>query len=135
MFNVIDKASEEVRTVYDVRNDNVGFPHFLIYTDGQWVWRSAKHFKPEPERLSQDYGFVMGCAVRYACGRKTYAPSIVIGHIEPLLPKLDDTALAVMERDIRECENYGDEMIDEPDWLDFLDKIQAEMGRRHLNIL
>lgn len=81
------------------------------------------------------FGFVLNCAVRYACGRKSYAPSIVIGYIEPLLSELDDASLTIMERDIRECNDYGDKDVDEPDWMDFLDKIQAEMGRRHLNIL
>ena len=135
MFNVIDKESGFTYSVYNVRDDKVGFPHFLIYDDGQWVWRSAKHIQPKIEKLNHTYGFVMNCAVRYACGRKTYAPSVVIGHIEPLLSQLDDTSLAVMERDIRECDDYGDKAIDEPDWLDFLDEIQAEMGRRHLEIL
>lgn len=32
--------------VYSVRNDSHGYPHFLIYVDGQWKWVSAKHCKP-----------------------------------------------------------------------------------------
>ena len=34
---------------YAVRNDSKGYPHFLIYANNQWIWRSAKHFKPIEE--------------------------------------------------------------------------------------
>ena len=33
-------------TVHNVLNDNNGYPMFLIYKDGQWLYRSAKHFRP-----------------------------------------------------------------------------------------
>lgn len=32
-------------TVYDIRCDKNGYPHFLIYVDGQWKYVSAKHCK------------------------------------------------------------------------------------------
>ena len=32
--------------IYDIRNDNHGYPTFLIYCNNQWLWRSAKFFKP-----------------------------------------------------------------------------------------
>lgn len=32
--------------VYSIRNDNNGYPHFLIYYDNCWLWASAKYFKP-----------------------------------------------------------------------------------------
>lgn len=32
--------------IYDIRNDNHGYPTFLIYWNNQWLWRSAKFFKP-----------------------------------------------------------------------------------------
>ena len=35
--------------VYDITYDNSGYPHFLIYEDGQWKRVSAKHFKPDLE--------------------------------------------------------------------------------------
>lgn len=32
--------------VYDIIYDRTGCPKFLIYDNGQWIRRSAKHFKP-----------------------------------------------------------------------------------------
>lgn len=50
MFTVKHKVSGNIYTVYDVRNDSNGYPHFLIYVrDNQWLYISAKHFLPEGE--------------------------------------------------------------------------------------
>lgn len=32
--------------IYDISYDSTGYPLFLIYTDGQWIRKSAKFFKP-----------------------------------------------------------------------------------------
>lgn len=46
-FQVVRKEDHSViRKVYDVRNDNCGYPHFLIYENGEWKYVSAKHFVP-----------------------------------------------------------------------------------------
>lgn len=37
---------DKVFTVYSVRNDNNGYPHFLIYCTNKWLWISAKYFEP-----------------------------------------------------------------------------------------
>lgn len=50
MFEVYKKASPkgEPFTVYDVRCDNTGYPHFLIYNPDHkaWEYHSAKEFVP-----------------------------------------------------------------------------------------
>ena len=46
MFAVINKENEEIYDVYDVTYDKTGYPHFLVYENGQWVRMSAKHFTP-----------------------------------------------------------------------------------------
>jgi hypothetical protein len=49
MFKVIFNDGTKDRhhyTVYDVRYDNTGYPHFIIYKDNSWLCMSAKHFKP-----------------------------------------------------------------------------------------
>jgi hypothetical protein len=43
---VIHKETSKIHTVYDLSYDKCGYPHFLIYKDGQWMRMSAKHFKP-----------------------------------------------------------------------------------------
>ena len=49
MFESIYKTDDLVfrTTVYSVRNDSKGYPHFLIYLNGQWIWKSAKYFVPK----------------------------------------------------------------------------------------
>ena len=46
MFTVYEKSTGKAVKVYNIRHDKSGYPHFLIYEDGQWKYRSAKHYKP-----------------------------------------------------------------------------------------
>lgn len=32
--------------IFSVRTDKNGYPQFLIYDKGQWLWKSAKYFEP-----------------------------------------------------------------------------------------
>ena len=45
-LNVINKESGKDYQVYDITYDKAGYPHFLIYKDGQWFRISAKYFRP-----------------------------------------------------------------------------------------
>lgn len=45
-MNVINKDNGKDYTVYDISYDNTGYPHFLVYENGQWIRMSAKHFRP-----------------------------------------------------------------------------------------
>lgn len=83
--------------------------------------------------LTEDFGVVLTCAVRYALGRQTYIPSLVINFITPLLSSLDDKTLWCLEKDISNAESwggYGNENIDRPKWIEFLDKIRIEINKR-----
>ena len=77
-----------------------------------------------------DFGVILNCAVRYAIGRRTYIPVLVADFITPLIPKLDKRTLGTLERDIREAENYGDKLIDEPVWMNLLQKVQDDLKKR-----
>ena len=46
MLKVIEKETEEVYNVYDIKYDKCGYPHFVVYKNGQWQIKSAKYFKP-----------------------------------------------------------------------------------------
>ena len=46
IFNVINKNNNEKYEVFDIIYNNAGYPHFLIYKDGQWLRMSAKYFRP-----------------------------------------------------------------------------------------
>ena len=43
---VENKNNNVMYEVFNISYDKKGYPHFLVYKDGQWVRMSAKHFKP-----------------------------------------------------------------------------------------
>ena len=43
---VMNKENGKLYDVFDIIYNKSGYPHFLIYKDGQWIRVSAKHFKP-----------------------------------------------------------------------------------------
>ncbi len=88
---------------------------------------------PQIDPQSSDFGAVLNCAVRYAVGRRTYMPGIVIGFITPLLPCLNVKTLHCFDRDMTEQKHlggYGDPLIDEPGWLRFHDAVRQELTSR-----
>ena len=84
--------------------------------------------------IDKNFESILVCAVRYAIGRKSYMPSMVIDYITPLLPYLSYWILGLMAAEIID-HNYegglGDEKIDKPYWEQFLRKIRLEIGGRH----
>ena len=84
--------------------------------------------------INKNFETILLCAVRYAIGRQTYIPSLVIDYMTPLLPYLSEDVLKLLANEITEYEAYegglGDEKIDRPYWLNFKRKILAEMERR-----
>jgi hypothetical protein len=79
------------------------------------------------------FGAVLNCAVRYAMGRQTYMPGLVIDFITPLLPELSSKTLWCFDQDITEQRwfgGYGHPEIDEPGWMRFHEAVRAERTRR-----
>lgn len=77
---------------------------------------------------------ILLCAVRYAIGRKTYMPSMVIDYITPLLPYLSEDVLKLIANEIiakARMHQLGDDKIDRPYWEQFLRKIRLEIGGRN----
>ena len=70
-------------------------------------------------------------AVRYACGRRTYAAMSTANYVYNLADKLDTQTLSVMLRDIEEQEkiSLGDE-IDEKGWIRLKGRIQKILEKR-----
>ena len=85
--------------------------------------------------INKDFETILLCAVRYAIGRQTYIPSLVIDYITPLLPYLSEDVLKLIVNEIIERYTYegalGDEKIDKPYWEQFLRKIRLEIGGRY----
>lgn len=45
-YDSISGISVSLIKVYNVRDDKNGYPHFLIYENGEWKYVSAKYFVP-----------------------------------------------------------------------------------------
>lgn len=81
----------------------------------------------------EDFNILCTCAVRYAIGRRSYMPSLVIQAIVPWLQYLENRTLVVMVRDIDEEKDLGDEHVDRPLWLAFKSRVEREIERRKGN--
>lgn len=89
--------------------------------------------EPKIDLNDDDFGAVLNCAVRYAIGRQTYMPGLVIGYITPLLPYLNNRTLWCFDQDIADAKytkGYGDPIIDEPVWMRFHQAVRAERTER-----
>lgn len=78
----------------------------------------------------EDYNILVTCATRYAIGRASYMPSLVVAAIRPYLKHLEDKTLMVLARDIKEAPSLGWKDIDEPLWRELLADVEKELGRR-----
>lgn len=89
---------------------------------------------PSPTVAAHDeFEMILVCAVRYACGRQTYMPSVVIHYITPLIPYLGENTLHVIDKDLQDAEQVnmlGDPLIDAPKWREFHECIKKERRRR-----
>lgn len=101
-----------------------------------WMIRIWEQPQVGSVEIDKDFETILLCAVRYAIGRQTYMPSMVIDYITPLLPYLSDNTLKLIANEIVQHDTcieggLGDEKIDKPSWLEFLRKIRLEIGGRN----
>ena len=90
--------------------------------------------------LTDDLETIMICALRYACGRQTYMPTLVIDYVTRHLRELSARTLKVIDDDLRETWEmqqrsgsdylFGDPQIDEPGWLRFWNLVKDELELR-----
>lgn len=97
--------------------------------------RDCNQFMPKNASLEIDenYESILICAERYACGRRTYMPGIVVGYIKPLIPMLSDKTLDVIYNDISSAvahDGLVDPTIGAPLWVDLYNTIGEELRRR-----
>lgn len=91
---------------------------------------------PMIDPRSDDFGAMLNWAVRYSLGRMTYAPSMTIEFITPLLPYLSDKTLRCFDQDIEDQKRYGLGFgmdFDEEAWMKFWDTVKVEMERRTMD--
>lgn len=84
------------------------------------------------EIRQEDFATLCICAIRYCHGRKTYMPSLVMEIVGRHLSELSDRDIKVMYDDCRfmNLSDYGDEVIDKPDWLLWEKNLKEEVRRR-----
>ena len=82
-----------------------------------------------------DFGLICTSAVRYALGRRTYMPSVVIKFVLDNLDNLDANTIYCIERDVREHGSYGEDAYgdecDKVSWLAFDDKLRNVLLTKH----
>jgi len=69
----------------------------------------------------EDLESIYICAVRYSLGRRTYITSLVSDFI--IRQELSNQCKSVMERDIEDCDDYGDNC-DKESWMKLLNKLK-----------
>lgn len=78
------------------------------------------------------------CAVRYSLGRRSYMPSDVQRILRPRLKEMSPLTLAVILKDLegasRRPNGYGDEQIDKPGWISFLNDVKDELEHREAEL-
>lgn len=72
---------------------------------------------------------ILGSAVRYALGRRTYIVSVVCNEVIANLKIISNNMLNVIIQDIESCDNLGDEC-DIESWTKLLKKLHEEQERR-----
>lgn len=80
-----------------------------------------------------EFGAFACCSVRYCLGRQTYMPSLITGYLKPILKDLPTNDLQIIQRDVENANNYGNEKIDKPCWESFLQAVQEELEKRGKN--
>lgn len=84
------------------------------------------------EISQQDFATLCICAIRYCHGRRTYMSRLVMEIVGRHLAELSDRDIKVMYDDCRfmNLSDYGDEVIDKPNWLLWEKTLRKEMERR-----
>lgn len=84
------------------------------------------------ERSDDFGGAVLNCAVRYALGRFSYMPGLVMDEIRPMLKDCSDKTLWCFDRDISEwlAGRAGEMTAYEKEWSSFRDEVRRIMRER-----
>lgn len=85
-------------------------------------------------------GALLNCAVRYALGRCSYMPSLVMRELRPMLKDCSTKTLRVFKQDIQEfVRDHDEETMHKQDsmfyddyyeWLSFLGEVEEELNNR-----
>lgn len=79
--------------------------------------------------IDDDFMLMVCSAVRYALGRRTYIVYSTCQFVKSVLQFLDDKTIAIIKRDILDCQNLGDNC-DRVAWWELFDLLGEELERR-----
>lgn len=87
------------------------------------------------DRFDDMGGAILNFAVRYALGRSSYAPGLVVDEIIPMLPNVSGRTLAVFDNDVASWLDGGSDcgvvsQIDRDIWRRFLKTVRKEIESR-----
>ncbi len=74
------------------------------------------------------FALVVGSALRYGLGRKTYITGVISEFIINNIELIPDDQKAVMIRDIKQQEYYGDDC-DEKNWMKLLKELENSIEK------
>lgn len=80
--------------------------------------------------VDDKYEKILWCAMRYALGRRTYLTMEVIDYIKKVLPALSLDTLMMMQQDIENQHDFGDEL-DEKRWMILYVDILNEIKKKY----
>lgn len=82
----------------------------------------------------RDFATLCICALRYCMGRKTCMPSLVQEIVLRHIDNISDGDLKIILEDLNRMNgfDYGDPVIDKPDWLNFKKAILDEIEKRSM---
>ena len=122
---------------------NLGMTRFreLELSTGSGIDSSAIHVQASMkkggnrvkiERDDDFGGAVLNCAVRYALGRFSYMPGLVMDEIRPMLKDCSDKTLWCFDRDIGEwlAGRTGEMYAYEKEWASFREEVRRIMQER-----
>jgi hypothetical protein len=104
-----------------------------VKDSGAYLCGRIDEQKESINTADDNFGTILNCAVRYAIGRQSYMPSLVVDFITPLIQRLSSKTLWCFDQDITEQRysgGYGDPKIDEPLWMRFHEAVRAERTKR-----
>ena len=81
----------------------------------------------------KDFGRLCICAIRYCQGRQSYMPGLIRSIVKKHIDDISTNDLIIMINDCKfqeECNLYGDEQIDKPEWLEWRKFLETEYTQR-----
>lgn len=87
------------------------------------------------EISKENFNILCVCSVRYAIGRRSYMPSLIVDLLNSRMNDLTDNTIKLCIEDIefQETINSLGSGCDIQLWLDFKDRLKFVLERRHMN--